>query len=167
MLFGLMFLNVCKPDAELTVSATSSIISAVCSTCSAETAVPGTPQEVNMMKFSVKEIVGAGLLVSASLSSSAMMMHFGLMSYRFDLIFLIIAALASGFFSGCFVSWIVCRNKSSWYSIWHIPLAGTMTALLPIIFIVCGMNIHDMLPEDSWWNELLGKYHDKISPLHN
>ncbi|MCI5148437.1 MAG: hypothetical protein D3916_03410 [Candidatus Electrothrix sp. MAN1_4] len=118
------------------------------------------------MKRSVKKIVGACLLVLASLSSSAMIMHFGLMSSRLDLVFLIIAGLASGFITSCLVSLIVYRNTSSWHSAWHILLTGTMTALLPIIFIVLGLNVHDMFPEGSWLNELLSKYHDRISPLH-
>ena len=121
---------------------------------------------MNIMKLSLKEIVGAVLLVSASLSSSTLIMHFGLMYSSFGLVFLIIAALAGGFFSSCLVSRIVCGKKSSLYSAWHIPLAGTMTAFLPVVFIVCGLNIYDAFPEDSWLNELLWEYHDRISPLH-
>ena len=107
-----------------------------------------------------------GLLVTTSLSSSTLIMHFGLISSVFGLITIIIAALAGGFFSGFLVSRVVCNKKSPWQFSWQIPLAGGITALVPIIFIVCAFNMHDEFPDNSFCNKMLGQYHDKISPLH-
>ncbi|WP_339137490.1 MAG: hypothetical protein WGN25_05440 [Candidatus Electrothrix sp. GW3-4] len=120
------------------------------------------------MNFLPKRFLGYGLLVSASLVSSALIMHIGVTSSSFGLIPVIIAALAGGFSSGCIVNnIIILRDKNSpHHSSWHLPLAGTITASLPIVFIVCAFNLHDEFPSHSFLNKLLGQYHDQMSPLH-
>ncbi|MGB5685190.1 MAG: hypothetical protein WBM35_05230 [Candidatus Electrothrix sp.] len=118
------------------------------------------------MKCSSKRFLGYGLLISTSLVNSALIMHIGVTSFTFDFILIIIAALAGGFFSGCMVSSIIRDKSSPPRTLWHIPLAGTITASLPVIFIVCTFNLHDEFPSHSFINKLLGQYHDRISPLH-
>jgi hypothetical protein len=120
-----------------------------------------------IMKSLSKCFLGYGLLVSVSLVSSVLIMHIGATFFTFGLIPVIIAALAGGFFSGCIVN-IFMRDKNSLHiNTWHIPLVGTITASLPVIFIVCALNLHDELPNHSFVNKLLGQYHEKTSPLHD
>ncbi|MCW5202651.1 hypothetical protein VT98_10395 [Candidatus Electrothrix communis] len=118
------------------------------------------------MKFTSKQILSIGLLFSVSLASSALIMHLGLTSSAFGLIPVIIAALAGGFLSGCMVNSIIGDKNSPHPISWHILLAGTITASLPVVFIVCTFNLHDEFPSHSFLNKLLGQYHDRISPLH-
>jgi hypothetical protein len=114
-----------------------------------------------------KRFLGYSLLVSASLVSSALIMHIGATSSTFGLIPVIIAALSGGFFSGCIVNSIIRDKNSSHLIPWHIPLIGAIMASLPVVFIVCTFSLHDEFPNHSFFKKLLGKYHEKTSPLHD
>ena len=122
-------------------------------------------REINDMKVLTKQVIDIGLLILASLTTSTLVMHFGLISSRFSLPLIIIAALAGGFLSSCFIS-CLCRKEFSLHTSWHMILTGTMTAFFPVLFIVCAMSLHDALPQESCLNKLLERYDDKISPLH-
>ncbi|MCI5137276.1 MAG: hypothetical protein D3922_02405, partial [Candidatus Electrothrix sp. AR1] len=113
-----------------------------------------------------KQTIRNSTLVSTSFVSSALIMHFGLTSSAFGLIPVTISALTGGFLSGYLISRTVYDRNSSRHFSWYIPLAGTITALVPVIFVVCAFNMHDEFPKHSFLNKLLGQYHDKISPLH-
>ena len=117
------------------------------------------------MNSAKKQAVYIALLMLVSFTVSALIMHFGLIFSRFGLFPVIIAALAGGFLSSYGVSRICVKNFSL-HSSWHMLLTGTMTAFIPVIFIVCAMTLHDALPQDSCLNKLLERYDDKISPLH-
>lgn len=131
----------------------------------ASTAYKNSGIEANDMKVLTKQVIDIGLLVLTSLTTSTLIMHFGLISSRFSLPPIIIAALTGGFLSSCLVS-CFCRKEFSLHASWHMLLTGTMTAFIPILFIVCAMSLHDALPQDSCLNKLLERYDDKISPLH-
>ncbi|XOF32159.1 MAG: hypothetical protein ACL93V_08850 [Candidatus Electrothrix sp. YB6] len=118
------------------------------------------------MKSSVKRLFGCCLVVPAGSLSSVAILHVGIMFSSIDLVPLIIAALAGGFFVGCFIRHIVRDRKAPYQASWYFPLAGAVSALLPMMFIVCTLSLHDEFPRHSFLNELFDRYHDRLSPLH-
>jgi hypothetical protein len=120
----------------------------------------------DIMKRSAQQLIKTGLLISTSLISSALILHFGLIASEIGLLPLIIAALAGGFLCGCLINRITEKKNRPYHTSWLGPLTGTIAALVPVIFIVCTVNLHNEFPNDSFFNKILGQYHDKISPLH-
>ncbi len=131
-----------------------------------DSVIPVLLRGTDIIKLAVQHLVRISLLISTSLISSVLILHFGLIAYEIGLFPLSIAALASGFLCGYLINRVTGNKSRPHRSSWLSPLAGTMTALVPVIFIVCTVGLHNEFPNDSFFNKILGQYHDRISPLH-
>jgi hypothetical protein len=137
------------------------------SSLSVDSVIPALLRNTDIMKRAVQRLVRISLLISTSLISSGLVLHFGLTASEIGFIPLIIAALTGGFLCGCIINRIIKGNRNTMHrASWLVPLAGTMTALVPVVFIVCTLSLHDEFPKNSFLNKTLSKYHDRISPLH-